>query len=218
MNKGNGEKSSTGEAKQTGPVVYVALGDSTGAGVGARQGGGYVERVFERITRERPGSCLVNLCVSRATTADVLRGQVGRVGAERPTLVTLGIGINDLTHGVAPDEFARNYEEIVKRLRREAPDAPLVVSNIPDISFAPRVPIFLQADLRRRIQEFNVHIAALADAHGLRLVDAYEFSHEVIPKHPEFFSEDGFHPSAEGYEFWAVKMWPAVKEALGSQQ
>ena len=199
---------------ETGAVVYVALGDSTGVGVGARKGGGYVARLFERITRERPGSRLVNLCASGATTADVLRVQVGRVGAERPTLVTLGIGINDVTHGVAPEQFTRNYEEIVRRLREQT-KAPLVVTNIPDISFAPRVPVSLRDDVRRRIQTFNASLASVAERHGLRLVDAYAFSHELIPRHPEFFSPDGFHPSEEGYEFWAVKMWPALREAVG---
>ena len=58
------------------PVVYVALGDSTGVGVGARRGGGYVARLFERIERVRPGSRVVNLCVSGARTDDALRGQV----------------------------------------------------------------------------------------------------------------------------------------------
>jgi lysophospholipase L1-like esterase len=196
------------------PIVYVALGDSTGVGVGARKGGGYVARLFERITRERPGSRLVNLCASGATTADVLRVQINRVGAVRPTLVTLGIGINDVTHGVAPEQFARNYEEIVRRLREQT-KAPLVVTNIPDVSLAPAVPVFLRAGAAQRIQTFNASLAAIARAHGLRLVDAYAFSHELIPRHPEFFSSDGFHPSEEGYEFWAVKMWPALKEAVG---
>ncbi|HEX7175640.1 MAG TPA: SGNH/GDSL hydrolase family protein [Pyrinomonadaceae bacterium] len=196
------------------PVVYVALGDSTGVGVGARNGGGYVARLFERLERARPGSRLVNLCVSGATTADVLRAQVGRVRQERPTLVTLGIGINDLTRMVAPEQFARNFEEIVTRLR-EATPAPLVVANIPDISLAPVVPVFLRAAASQRIQTFNASLAAVARAHGLRLLDAYAFSHELIPTHPEFFSPDGFHPSEEGYEFWAVKMWPEIKEAIG---
>ena len=53
-------------------VSYVALGDSTGVGVGARNGG-YVARLFQRIERVRPASRLTNLCVSGATTADVLR-------------------------------------------------------------------------------------------------------------------------------------------------
>ena len=60
-------------------IVHVALGDSTGVGVGAREGGGYVARIFRRVERERPGSRLINLCVSGATTADVLREQAGRV-------------------------------------------------------------------------------------------------------------------------------------------
>lgn len=199
---------------QGGPVVYVALGDSTGVGVGARKGGGYVARLFERVERARPGSRLVNLCVSGATTGDVLRGQVGRVGAARPSLVTLGIGINDVTHQVEAGQFERNYEEIVGRLREQT-DAPLVLSNIPDVSFAPAVPAYFRGAARARIQLFNERIARIAERHGLTVVDAYGFSHEVIPDHPEFFSPDGFHPSDEGYEFWAVKMWPAVKEAIG---
>ena len=61
----------------SGPVNYVALGDSTGVGVGARNGG-YVARLFQNIASERPESKLTNLCVSGATTADVLRSQLRR--------------------------------------------------------------------------------------------------------------------------------------------
>ena len=202
------------EAKHLPPVVYVAMGDSTGVGVGARKGGGYVSRLFERLARERPGSRLVNLCVSGATTGDVLRGQVGRVGAAGPGLVTLGIGINDATRQATPEQFRRNYEEIARRLREET-RAPAVISNIPDVSYAPRVPAFLRDEARRRIEALNEAIDSVSRAYRFTLVDAFGFSREVIPRHPEFFSADGFHPSDEGYEFWAVKTWPAVREALG---
>src|SRR4051794_23257213 len=50
-------------------IVYVALGDSTGTGLGARNGSGYVELLFERIQQIRPGSCLVNLSTAWATSA-----------------------------------------------------------------------------------------------------------------------------------------------------
>jgi lysophospholipase L1-like esterase len=198
------------------PVVYVALGDSTGIGVGARKGGGYVARLFHRVERARPGSRLVNLCVSGATTGDVLRAQVGRVGEAEPSLVTVGIGINDLVRQVEPEQFARNFDEIVARLRAQT-DAPVVVSNLPDISHAPAVPAFLREDARRGILLFNERIAEAAARHGLHLADCFEKSAAVIPTHPEFFSTDGFHPSDEGYEFWAFEMWPALKRALGSE-
>lgn len=203
-------------AALTTPVVYVAFGDSTGVGVGARRGGGYVARLFERIERARAGSSVKNFCVSGAQTTDVLRGQLTRLDGTQPTLVTLGIGINDVTHGVAPEQFARNYEEIVTRLKSRT-DAPIVVTNIPDISTAPRVPVFLHAQVQGRIQLFNERIAEIAKRRELRLVDAYDMSREVIPKHAEFFSADGFHPSDEGYEYWAKMMWPTVKEVLGEE-
>jgi acyl-CoA thioesterase-1 len=203
-----------GEGEREPPVVYVALGDSTGVGVGARKGGGYVARLFERIERARPGSRLVNLCVSGATTGDVLSAQVGRVREAGPSLVTVGIGINDLTRQATPEQFARNFEEIVVRLRAQT-DAPVVVSNLPDISHAPAVPAFLRDGARHRILLFNERIADAAARHRLDLADSFEKSAAVIPTHPEFFSPDGFHPSDEGYEFWAFEMWPAVKRALG---
>lgn len=42
-------------------LVYAAVGDSTGIGLGARDGGGYVDRLYARIEQERPGSTLINL-------------------------------------------------------------------------------------------------------------------------------------------------------------
>ena len=152
------------------PVVYVALGDSTGVGVGARKGGGYVARLFGRVERARPGSRLVNLCVSGATTSDVLRTQVGRVGAAGPTLITVGIGINDVTRQVEPERFARNFEEIVARLRAQT-GAPVVVSNLPDLSHAPVVPDFMRAGARLLIQEFNARVAESASRHAERALD-----------------------------------------------
>ena len=91
----------SGKSMNTGPIVYVALGDSTGAGVGARDGGGYVARLFKRIEERRPGSTLNNVCVSGATTADLVRGQLDRGVALNPDLVTVGIGINDIGHGLS---------------------------------------------------------------------------------------------------------------------
>jgi acyl-CoA thioesterase I len=207
------ERSDT-TAQANAPVVYVALGDSTGVGVGARKGGGYVARLFERIERVRPGSRVVNLCMSGARTDDALRGQVPRVAEVHPTLITVGIGINDVTNNVPLERFAANYEQIIKGLRATT-SAPIVATNIPDISPAPAVPEFARAEAARRIALFNERIAQIAAANQITLVDAYTMSREVIPAHPEFFSADGFHPSDEGYEYWAKMMWPAVKAALG---
>lgn len=211
FSKGN-ERVMESKAGESEPVVYVALGDSTGVGVGAREGG-YVARLFERIKREHANASLKNLCVSGATTDDLLRTQLAPALSAQPTLVTVGIGINDIGHGTTPENFSRNYEEIIERLKTKT-QARIVVSNLPDVSLAPAIPAYWRAQAHERVLDFNRRIAEIAGRHGLLVVDAYNATHALIPSHPEFFSSDGFHPSDVGYEYWAKTMWPTVKAAI----
>lgn len=196
-----------------GPINYLALGDSTGVGVGARNGG-YVERLFKRIFAERPDALLTNLCFSGATTSDVLREQLTPGVATKPNLVTLGIGINDIGHGVSLDQFARNYEKILSTLRNET-EARIVVANIPDISSAPRIPDFARSQYQQTIIAFNQQLEVIAARHEATIFDVYTITHDQLQAHPEFFSSDGFHPSDAGYELWADQMWPVIARTIG---
>lgn len=191
------------------PLVYMALGDSTGMGLGARDGG-YVERLLARLQRTHPEARLINLCIAGATTTDVVYKELGRYSGSRPTFVTLSIGINDLMRGVTEPHFADDYEEAIVSLKKF--EIPIIVTNLPDVSLAPALPEYLRESTRRRVLIFNEHIEEIAMRRGLLLVDLYVKSREVIPSHPEFFSADGFHPSDDGYEFWTDVMWSAVEE------
>ena len=201
---------------KTGPIVYVALGDSTGSGVGARNGG-YVARLFQRLVERRPGSKLSNLCVSGSTTADVLRGQLERGVAANPDLVTLGIGINDIGHGLTLEQFSRNYEEILSTLKQKT-HAEIVVTNIPDISSAPRIPGSMRKEYQQQIVQFSKRLEEIAARHGVTVFDVYTTTTQELPSHPEYFSSDGFHPSDEGYELWAQQMWPTVARVIGEEE
>lgn len=196
-----------------GPIIYLALGDSTGSGVGATEGG-YVARLFKRIVTHRPGSKLINLCVSGATTSDVLRDQLDSGVRADPQLVTLGIGINDIGHGLSLEQFSKNYEEILARLKNNT-RATIVITNIPDISSAPRIPVGMRSEYHQLIVEFNRRLAETAAAHGVIVFDVYTVTHEHLPSHPEYFSDDGFHPSDKGYELWAERMWPTIAQTIG---
>jgi len=203
----------TGAPMKSGPITYLALGDSTGVGQGARNGG-YVDRMFRKLVLERPGSRLVNLCVSGATTFDVIRDQLDDgVGAD-PDLVTLGIGINDIGHGLSIHEFGENYQSILARLKRET-RAVVIVTNIPDISSGPRIPAVMRTEYHQMIIDFNQKVQEIAAAHGVTVFDIYSVTREQLPAHPEYFSADGFHPSDAGYEMWAEQMWPTLSRIIG---
>jgi acyl-CoA thioesterase I len=198
---------------QAGPIIYVALGDSTGAGVGAREGG-YVARIFKRLLTKRPSSRLINRCVSGATTVDVLRQQLEDGINANPNLVTLGIGINDIGHGLSLQQFAKNYEEILTLLKNRT-SARVIVTNIPDISSAPRIPVSMRERYQQAIIKFNGKLEEIASKYGVVIFDIFSITHEQLPSHPEYFSEDGFHPSDKAYELWAEEMWPTVAEVIG---
>jgi len=156
---------------------------------------------------------LNNLCVSGSTTADVLRGQLDRGVAADPDLVTLGIGINDIGHGLTLDQFAKNYEQILSTLK-EKTRARVVVTNIPDISSAPRIPGSMRSEYQRQIMQFNQRLEEIAVRHGATVFDVYSITTAELPSHPEYFSSDGFHPSDAGYELWSERMWPIVEEVI----
>jgi lysophospholipase L1-like esterase len=190
-------------------INYVALGDSTAVGVGASRGGGYPERLASRLRNDGLAVGLTNLGQSGARIRDVFTGQVKRAVATQPTLVTLGVGTNDIWRGTSVEEFQEELDRIARRLKQTG--ASLVVVNIADMALAPVAKQVPSALYEGRIEPFNAAMAEVARAHGLHLVDLYTASKEMIPHNPHFFCHDGFHPSEQGYEEWADLLLPTVR-------
>ena len=192
--------------------LYVALGDSTGVGLGSRNGG-YPQRLLGRLRTLRPHFRLLNLSQSGARSLDVLQGQVPDLLKVRPALVTIAIGINDVVHGEPEEAFTNNLEEIAVRISRLG--ARIVLANIPDIAFAPAVSALVQPSyFERRIEVLNRHIEATAARHRFAHVDLFTSSRAALAEHPEYFCGDGFHPSDEGYEAWTEIAWPVVRALI----
>jgi lysophospholipase L1-like esterase len=201
-------------ARAAPPLLYVALGDSTAAGTGAEQGGGYPERIARRLGESGVPVRLVNLGVPGATTADLRRAQLPRVLAERPGFVTIGIGINDLMQGRALGDFSRDLHVVADLIARTK--ATVVISEIPDLSVT-RV----GADggpspqaLARRVAAYNAAIRQVAERHGFAVAEVEASSRRAFREDAGLLSRDGFHPSSRGYEVWAAAMWPTIERAL----
>jgi lysophospholipase L1-like esterase len=196
-------------------VVYVALGDSTVEGVAATSPQfNYVSRLHERLRAIYPAARVENLGVGGAVSADVLEHQLPRAVKANPDLVTLSVGPNDLTTGVAVDTYARTIDRILGTLVRET-RALIVINLLPDLAITPR---FARSDTRdtvgRLTRQFNEALTKKAQAHDVTIVDLYERSREEVPRRPELVASDGYHPSDEGYARWAELMWLQVEPAV----
>lgn len=193
-------------------INYVALGDSSAVGVGASGGGGYPERLASRLRKDGLSLGLTNVGMSGAVIRDVFTSQVKRAVAAQPTLVTIGIGTNDVWRGTSLEEFRDDLERITRRLKPTG--ASLVVVNVPDMALAPVARLVPSHLYEGRIEPFNEAISSVARAHGMHVVDLYSASRVFIPQRPDFFSFDGFHPSDVGYEQWADLMLPTVRSLV----
>jgi lysophospholipase L1-like esterase len=193
------------------PILH-ALGDSTAAGVGARSGS-YVDRLVSRLAQQGRVYRLVNLAESGATTSDLLRGQLSRVSAGARGLVVVSVGVNDLTRNLPPQAFARQFEALIVGIRART-SAPVVLSNLPDISLARAVWPELRPAVAARVDAYNRAIERIARQHGLAVFDVCAMTRQELPRHPEYLSADGFHPSDQGHQAWADGLWQVVQRIL----
>ena len=197
--------------------VYVALGDSTVAGIGSTTAGrNYVGRLGARLRDRYPKALTTNLGVAGATSYDVLEGQLSQAVALKPHLVTLSIGPNDITGKVPVETYAEHLDAILGRLAAET-DAVVVVNLLPDLAVTPRFRNGQHAAFVGRLSaKFNAVVASTAKRYGAVVVDLYGASRREVPRRPELLSADGYHPSDLGYARWAELMWEAVRTRLRS--
>ena len=198
-------------ADREAPIRYVALGDSTVAGVGAtNQYATYVSRVYGRLREIYPASVAYNLGVPGATSADVVRDQLATAVAHAPALVTVSVGPNDVTQRVPLAQFEANVDALFKRLRRET-SAVTVATLLPDLGITPRFRDTPARDaVSRASRTFNDALRRRARAHKVALVDLHGPSLAEVPGNPGLVAADGYHPSDAGYARWAELMWAVI--------
>jgi lysophospholipase L1-like esterase len=200
---------------QESSLTFAALGDSTGVGVGASDGRGYVVRVFERLVRSVPGATLLNFSAIGATTRSVRELQLSRALEAKPELLTLFAGVNDLWYGGHERTFATQIDFLCARIA--ARGRYVIVGTLPNVanapaaSYAERLLGVKAHALEHRLRAFNRHIVDAVHRNGHQLLDLFAVALADVP---HYFCSDGFHPSEDGYEAWAAHLWPLIEEWL----
>lgn len=202
------------------PLGVVWLGDSTSTGVGTDD----VERSMAyRVTESSttgPASLTV-LGVSGDQVHEVLDDQlpelVERIRQGRPVdVVFVSIGANDVTALTRRPTFRSRYEELVERIRSAAPEAWIVLVGIPDMGTAPRIPVPLRQLTGLRASQLDGVIEDVARDEDLHHVDLAGRTSATFSSDPDrYFSDDEFHPSADGHQVWADAVVDSIRHSGG---
>ena len=193
----------------TAAIRYVAIGASDTVGVGATDPatGSWPARIASLLP---PGSAFVNVGVSGSIALQARTAQLPGAIAQRPTVVSIWLAVNDMNATIEPASFANDLGAIVDALV-SGTDAKIFVGNVPDVRPVPAYKDADKAALFRLITAYNAAIAAIAAKHPGRVigVDLFTGSAELVSTIT--VSGDGFHPSDAGYQLIADRFAAAMR-------
>jgi acyl-CoA thioesterase I len=196
-------------------IVYLAIGASDAAGVGADPTSrGYVFRIAEELDTRVDDVSLTVLAIPGATAAqlDAALALFLESGLE-PNLVTLWTGPNDVIQGEDVEDFEDELADIFARLR-DRTGGVIAAANVPDLTELPRFRADPDDDVtRERIEEFNDASAEQAEDPEVLVVDLFG-----EPVEDDLVSDDGFHPNNEGHHRIAEEFLEVILPALGLER
>jgi lysophospholipase L1-like esterase len=193
----------------------VVLGDSTGAGVGVTRtedtvGAALARRLGQLGSRVR----LAGVAIGGSGTGD-LGPQVSRALLGRPDVAVLLVGADDATRGTPLGAVRQNLADAIDRLR--AADVRVVVGTCPDLGAVRAFAQPLRTVVAWRGRRVAAASAAATSSAGGIPVDLASATGQVFRADPGTFSEDRFHPSADGYRLLAEALLPAVSDAAAER-
>jgi lysophospholipase L1-like esterase len=207
------------------PIRLAVLGDSAAAGYGAQipqeTFGAYLATGLSMIAH-RPVR-LSSLAKVGAETTD-LAAQIRQAMPHNPDVVTIIIGVNDVTHQVKPRVSIAALRLAVTTLRvgggppgwlrSSAPE--VVVGTCPDLgTVRPLAPPLRQVARRwsRRLATAQTIACVESGGHSVSLGSLLGPDFDAAPL--EMFGPDRYHPSPAGYRSVATAMLPTVASAIG---
>lgn len=120
-----------------------------------------------------------------------------------PAKLFLLIGVNDLSHDLAPDSIAGMIRMTVERIRKESPDTKLYLQSLLPIneSFGRYKRLAGKTD---RVPEVNARLEALAKEKGIEYIDLFPlFAEKGTNVLRNELTGDGLHLNEDGYKIWA---------------
>src|SRR2546430_3388990 len=185
---------------------WIAMGDSFTEGLSdeAPDGTyiGWADRVAAVFAALDPEFRYANIALRGEMMRDIAEQQTEFVVSQKPDLVTLCGGGNDIvTPGSDVDAIAEKFEQTV--LEIVGAGSELVIFTGPDPKSQPVV-----RRVRGKVAIYNGHLRAIADRHNLTLVDLWAMP---VLRDRRAWSEDRLHFSAEGHR----RIAPRTAEGLG---
>jgi acyl-CoA thioesterase-1 len=183
------------------PQLVLAYGDSLAAGYQLPPGQGFAPQLEKALKAKGREVTVVGAGVSGDTSTQG-RARMNWVLAglkQKPDLVVLELGANDMLRGQSPKTAKDNLDAMVKAFK--AKGARVLVAGMranPTLGKA-------------YVTEYEAMFPAVAKANGVAL---YPFFLDGVAAQPGLQLADGMHPNAKGVQVMVKRILPAVEKEL----
>jgi acyl-CoA thioesterase I len=179
----------------------LAFGDSLTAGFGLPADQSFPAQLEKRLRADGTDVRVVDAGRSGDTTA----GGLARLDwslADKPDLVILELGANDMLRGIPPSLVRANLDKMIEKIKASGAKLLLVgMQALPNWG-------------EKYEKEFNPIYPELARTHGVAL---YPFFLDGVAMDPELNQPDRLHPNARGVARIVERIAPRVLDLLGDQ-
>ncbi|SFP70015.1 Lysophospholipase L1 [Amycolatopsis arida] len=182
------------------PLRLLVIGESTVAGVGARDHGEALTGQLAAELSRRTGRPVRWRAIGRSgATAGALHGELAAGTLDEPAdVVVVALGVNDTVALHAAPRYRRDLLRLIATLRARLGPVPVVLTGVPPLAKFPALPQPLRTVLGLRARALDAAAASLVALPGV--------AHAPLPRvllTPGSFATDGFHPGPAGYRLWA---------------
>jgi acyl-CoA thioesterase-1 len=180
------------------PIRILAFGDSITAGYGLPEADTLTSRLADALNKMGRTVTVINGGVSGDTTADGLT-RIDWALADKPQIMILALGANDMLRGLDPRTTRANLEGIIQKAK--AAGVEIVLAGM-------LAPPNLGSEYK---SAFDAIYPELAKAHNLLFMP---FLLQDVAQVSDLNQGDGIHPNGDGVAMMVRNLLPYVTQAM----
>ncbi|MGE0590892.1 MAG: SGNH/GDSL hydrolase family protein [Cyclobacteriaceae bacterium] len=204
--------STTMSAQNSQPLKYLALGDSYTIGESVAENERWPVQLAEQLRAKGFEIDKPRIIATTGWRTDNLKNGINIAQIkETYDLVSLLIGVNNQYQGKPVDQYAIEYEDLLKTAVGLAggDKEKVFVVSIPDYGFTPFGKP-KQEKISKELDEFNEVNKRITESYGIQYFNITDISRHGFDD-PELVASDGLHPSGRQYKLWVDRIVESLK-------
>jgi lysophospholipase L1-like esterase len=186
-------------------LTYLALGDSYTIGEAVPSDQNFPNQLVQMLRKKGVEAADPQIIAKTGwTTGELLNAMAGAQFLPEYDLVTLLIGVNNQYRGLPPEDYAAEFEKLLKMGIKMAGGKAgnVIVVSIPDWGATPFAKGRNRGEITEQINDFNLRNSRISSKHNVKYVDITEGSREAFINN-DLVAGDKLHPSGLEYKRWA---------------